>query len=488
MKLEKPILFLNTEDLDAKYFIWSLLMIIRPFFGWEITSFDYVLASVFFLFVFLNIGRPKELFFLFLMAFFSRIYSWLSIFPIIQSGGTRVLLLDVFLLILFGTGFVLIYYRKHLKIRRFHLFSIFFVLFLIWGTNYLSGFLNGQFGAAIGEGRLYVSSILLLLIVSFFYDHPEQAIRKSLQIISLCSLIISVHVILIAVGLSEPANYGEDVYRRFNPGSRLVVSIVFGLIISFVDYIYKKDYHILKVNKPLLIGFYVIIIFITGVRAMTIITVLVLGYFLIVNQQFNLGKKLIFLFTLGILTVGALQLNSVQRVLSTQTDYTRSANTSSTFLWRVQMWEIFFKHISQDNKRLLWGRPFGEELIDVRELKWRHGSSAAGVVKVDNSLAHNDFISIAVTNGVVFSSLLLLLIILYIMKGFANRKNIRFGPLLLIFTWFLICQTLQSATNAEAKHYGQSLTLWIHLGFLALIFLKMNKEDPKIEDTPSHQT
>ena len=287
----KGIPFVQNHTLDAKYFLWFLLILFRPLFGEGTVAYDYVLAGSFLLFTFLNIHKPKELLYLFILAYMSNIYSWLSHFSLIGSSGARILLLDVYFILLYLLSAILIIHSSTLKIRRFYLLILFVILSAIWITNYVTGFLAGPPGSVIGEGRFYVASGLFLLIITFFYQAPEFNLRKVLNIVSLSSLAICFHVILIAVGLSTSVDDGGDGSGRFNPGAGACGIIVLGLIISCVDFSFRKQYHILRVNKITLIGFYTMIIFISGVRSMAVVAILVLGYFLLLSRQLSLTKK-----------------------------------------------------------------------------------------------------------------------------------------------------------------------------------------------------
>ena len=136
---------------------------------------------------------------------------------------------------------------------------------------------------------------------------------------------------------------------------------------------------------------------------------------------------------------------------------------------------------------MLTGRPFGLELIDISSLNW---NKRAENTLIDNSLAHNDYLAISMTNGLVFTGLLLLVIIIYIFKAFSKASRIKEYPLpyfLLFFGWCLFSQMFQSGTNAEIKHFGWSICLWVFLGVLGSLYnyLNIKEKEWKNQKYPS---
>ena len=254
-----------------------------------------------------------------------------------------------------------------------------------------------------------------------------------------------------------------------------------------IDLQNKTDFHLFKFRKDLLVLIYLGILFLAGVRTMLIVTVLILGYFFILSGKLGFVKK--FLAAVAIVLAGLIfiQFDSSQRLVATQTKYvkiieatTSGDPTANTAGWRLKMWEVFLKRLTEDNKRMLVGRPFGDEQIDIRELNWYWGTKK--VSHVDNSMAHNDFISMAMTNGLVFVLVLMVACGLYIVKALAYaRKERPYKYETLMLGWMLLIQCIMSFFNASLNHYGFTITLWVYLGMLAAQF-NLNKETKHVED------
>lgn len=206
---------------------------------------------------------------------------------------------------------------------------------------------------------------------------------------------------------------------------------------------------------------------------MIIVTVLATGYFIFISTKVSILKK--FSIIVAFIVGGAilLQFEAAQKVLKFQTEFLDIAagngnkhnRTSSDF--RQLMWGIFWENLVSSNERMLLGRPFDNELIDITSLHWAHKE---GESYVDNSLAHNDFLAISMTNGLVFTGLLLTLLLLYSLKCLmVSSKDIRYAPYFLFLGCGLLSQMFQSGTNAEIKHYQFSIMLWFFIGIIAIM-------------------
>ena len=485
--------FFNDEGLlDSKYYIWFILMLIKAV---QVTAFpnlktlDFAFAGFWLFHIVMNLSRPREMIFWFMAGYFTNILHWFTDFAFIKAGGSRILLLDVFLLIFLGMMILqFIYQRKYTGLPLGFLFAI---LTVFWGFNLVRGILDGGGGYVIGEGRFYFASVLLLGIVNTFSYAPEESYRKIIKIITLCSINVIFYTIMIAI--IGPAKGDAELVRRFNPGNGLAQILLFGMLVAILDFTYGKNEHILKYNKVAMIGAYLGIIFIAGVRGILVVTALMFLYFMVISQKLSLGRKVGIVGGMLFLALIAVQLPPVQKVLATQMEYIsimkgegdKHAKTTSDF--RAAMWAIFWEKLTEDEVRMLTGRPFGLELIDISSLNW---NKRAENTLIDNSLAHNDYLAMSMTNGMVFTGLLLLVIIIYIVMAFSKAKRIKEYPLpyfLLFFGWCLFSQLFQSGTNAEIKHFGWSVCLWVFLGVLGSLYnyLNIKEKEWKNQKYPS---
>lgn len=474
----------NEGILDAKYFIWFFLMLLKAV---QVTtfpqlhSFDYVLALFWMAVAFMNIARPREMIMWFMAGYFTNIMHWFTDMALSSKGGSRILMLDIFLLVF--AGILVFYILKIRKVNRVFLGSALLILTVYWMLNMFKGISNGGGGYVIGEARFYFSSVLLIGIVNLFDKYPQESFRKVLKIISLCSINIIFFIVMqVLMGSVEG---GAEMAKRYNPGNGLAQVLVLGFLISVLDFAYGFNEHIIKGRKVMKIAIYLAFIFISGVRGVLITVLLILGYFLVISNKLTLTHKLIVV--TGLLAIGVIsvQFSPVQRVLKTQQEYVytmmgegeKNAKTTSDF--RMEMWGVFWDKLTEDNTRMLFGRPFGLELIDISSFYW---AKRENNTFVDNSLAHNDFLAISMTNGLVFTGILLIVLIAYVVRAFVQSwkvRDISVSYLLLFFGWSLFGQIFQSATNAEIKHFGWSICLWIYLGILGTIFnyLKTPKEE-----------
>ncbi len=472
-KLKTP-KFNNDGILDLKYFLWFFLMLGKalqetafPNFG----AIDYLLAGVWVFFWVTNISRPREMIMWFLMGYFTNIMHWFTDMALLGQGGARILMLDVFFVSF--AGVFLVYILKARKVNRFFLGWVLLFLTLYWGLNMVKGFATGGGGYVIGESRFYFVSVLMIGIVNLFDKKPVKSYRKVVKIISLCSLNVMFFILMqVFFGAAEG---GADA-ARFNPGNGLVQIPLMGLLIVVLDYTYGSDEHIIKGRKMLMIGIYLAFIFISGVRGALLMLGLMLVYFLVLSTKLSFTRKTIII--TGMLLFGGFSLlfPPVQRVLQTQQEYVeimmgegdKHAKTTSDF--RMEMWGVFWNKLTEEKTRMLFGRPFGLELIDISSFYWarREGNDF-----VDNSLAHNDFLAISMTNGLVFTGMFLLVLSIYVGKAFVTSSFVKeksFSYVVLFFGWCLLFQIFQSGTNAEIKHFGWSISLWIYVGILGSLF------------------
>lgn len=475
--------FNNDGILGFKYFLWFFLMLGKaiqetaaPQFG----GLDYVLAVIWVAFWAINISRPREMIMWFMMGYFTNIMHWFTDMALINQGGSRILMLDVFF-VLFA-GILVVYILKRKKVNRFFMGWIILILTLYWGLNMVKGFMTGGGGYVIGESRFYFASIFMVGIVNLFDKHPSWSYRKVLKIVSLASLNVMFFILMqVFFGASEG---GADA-DRFNPGNGLIQIPLLGLLVVVLDYAFGSNEHIIKGRKMLKIGIYLAFIFISGVRGALLMAVLMLFYFLILSKKVSARKKLIIVGGMFFFGSVSLLFPPVQRVIQTQTEYVEilmgegDENAKTTSDFRMEMWGVFWNKLTEEKTRMLFGRPFGLELIDISSFYW---ARREGNDRVDNSLAHNDFLAISMTNGLVFTGVFLLVLLSYVGKAFLSSRAIKensFSYTVLFFGWALLFQIFQSATNAEIKHFGWSISLWIYIGILGSIFnyLKIKRRE-----------
>ena len=462
--------------LNRYYYLWALLIFVQAIvltFNPQSKIITYVLIAYLGLGIVKNINNPRELIFLFVLAYLTNIRNWFTYFQIIGGSGSRILLVDVYMVIIILS--VLVHFILHKEFGKIHLGKLLLVVTLLWGFNFVRGLLSSPFGYVIGEGRFYLAAIFLLAIPVFWGNDFEDNFRKFLHIICLASICIAFLILVMIFSGREIA--GSD--GRFNPGNGNVQILVFSLLIALLDFIKKKNYHLLNVSKPLLVVIFLGFIFISGVRSMILVTVALFFYFFIVSSLLPLSKKLLIIGAIVVLGILAIQIPSINKVWETQVEFIeiaqgeggKHAQTSADF--RREMWLIFLEHILKDNERIFLGRPFDNEKIDISKLGWQYAKEEPWV---DNSLAHNDFIAISMTNGFVFTGLLLIIIGLYVLKAVRiGSTNSKMSHYFLFMGLALFCQTFQSATNAEIKHYGWSIFLWIHIALLATLFKHYKK-------------
>ncbi|MEM6342864.1 MAG: hypothetical protein AAF927_03255 [Bacteroidota bacterium] len=456
--------------LDRKYYIWSGLLAVKciqAIFLPEFSSIDYVLIGYLLINMLLNLNKPLELLCLFVAGYFVDIGEWISRFAII-NGATRILFLDVFFIILIVLALLDI-------LKRPVLYPVYarWLLLLItvfWMTNFSKGILASPLGYVIGEGRFYFASIFVVIFARFFVQDHNLFFRKLSAIISLASINISFFVVLMMIS----GHTGEE-GSRFNPGNSEVEILVFALLICFIDLHYNRNLHLIKINKIILSGIYLVIILLTGVRTMMLMAILASGYFLFISSRITNKRKLLIIGAiLGLIIIFA-QFEPGKKVIAEQTQYIElmqgkgKSYNKTTMDFRSAMWGAFWKQLTKSNERMLVGRAFNNEQIDIRSMEW--GLTEEDQLSyVDNSLAHNDFLAISMTNGLVFSGLLLIFLFTYVFKSWttANRDE-ELAPFFVLMGWILLCQIVQSATNAEIKHYGFSITLWYHVGIIAAL-------------------
>lgn len=466
-----------TPDLDNKYYIWSFLMVLKVLqlcFANYTQKLDYLLAGVFIYFVITNLKDLKEQIFLFLMAYLTDFSDWFVSFKLIGESGSRILLVDIFFLWIFINTFSIYLRRK--KSRKFYLSRILIGLTLFWMLNFVLGLASGGGGHAIGEARFYFVSIFVLFFVIEFHDDFNLHLRKFFKIVTLASFNVGFCVlILLVTGKSLETGISVDEITRYNPGNDLAMVLVFGLLLAIIDFLNRTDYHLYKGRKDLIIGLYLIVLFLAGVRTMLLVTGLIMVYYFLLSPKLALGKKILAGLMLVIGGMVFLQFQAAQTLVETQSKYvslvdgSRTGKADNTASWRFSMWEIFYKRLSEDKVRYVIGRPFGDDQINISELNWYWRKKK--VTHVDNSMAHNDFLSIAMTNGMVFAFIFLMVNGLYVLKAF--RSGLRYKQFKHennLLGWMLFTQTIMSFLNASIKHYGFSIMLWIFLAFLATQF------------------
>ncbi|MEM8888684.1 MAG: hypothetical protein AAGD28_11930 [Bacteroidota bacterium] len=477
------------SELDLKYYIWSFLMMVKTVqicLSPDSKALDYLLIGAFGFFILTNFYNLKEQINMFLLVYFTDLTDWFAGFVLAGSTGSRILFLDIFM------GWIslniIFQFIQAKKPRKFYLSPIFIFLTVFWLSNFMMGIVLRNGGSVIGEARFYFMSIFLFGLVTLLHDDFNQHLRKFFKIVCLASFNIAFCVLMLVtfqVSL-ETDGLVTDV-SRFNPGNDLTGLLVFGLLIAIIDLQNKTDFHLFKIRKDLLVMIYLGILFLAGVRTMLLVTMLVVGYFFIISGKFSFIKK--FFAAVAIILAGLIfiQLDSAKKLLETQSKYVKiiqaTANgdpTANTAGWRLKMWEVFMNRLTEDNQRMIVGRPFGDEQIDIRELNWYWGTKK--ISHVDNSMAHNDFITMSMTNGLVFVLLLMIACGMYILKALVYAKKERpYKYETLILGWMLLIQCIMSFFNASLNHYGFTITLWVYLGMLAAQY-NLNKETKPIED------
>jgi hypothetical protein len=417
--------------LNWYYYFWAFLVFVQAIvltFSPQSKVVTYALIGYLGFGILKNINNPRELIFLFILAYLTNIRNWFTYFEIVGGTGSRILLADVYLVIIILS--VLVHFILHHKFSKIYLGRLLIIITLLWGFNFFRGLLYSQFGYVIGEGRFYLAAVFLLAIPSFWENDFEYNFRKLLHIVCLASICIAFLILVMLFSGLEIA--GSD--GRYNPGNGNVQILVFSLLIALLDFIKKQNYHLINISKPLLVAIFLGFIFISGVRSMILVTMAIFFYFFIVSNLLSLGRKLMIIGALVALAIIALQIPAVRTVWETQAEFIeiakgeggKHAKTSADF--RQEMWLIFINHILEDNERIFLGRPFDNEKIDISSLGWQHAKEPT----VDNSLAHNDFVAIAMTNGFVFTGLFLLAIGLFVLKG------IRIGSSQSRFSYFYL--------------------------------------------------
>lgn len=251
--------------LNTYYYIWAVLVCLQAIvltFSPQSKIITYALIGYLGLGIVKNITKPRELIFLFILAYLTNIRNWFTYFEIIGGSGSRILLVDLFMIIFIVA--TVVYFILHKNFQRVYIGKILLLITLLWGFNFVRGILSSQFGYVIGEGRFYLAAIFLLAIPSFWGNDVENNFRKLLHIICLASICIAFFILVMMFsGLDKAGNSG-----RFNPGNGNVQILVLSFLIAFLDFVKKRNYHLINISKPLLAAIYLGFIFIAGVRSM----------------------------------------------------------------------------------------------------------------------------------------------------------------------------------------------------------------------------
>ncbi|GAB4422654.1 MAG: hypothetical protein OHK0039_38800 [Bacteroidia bacterium] len=486
MRLNLPKQTATDEPLlEKQYYFWFAMMLIKSLhicLAPDFVLFDKLLIGIFCVLIIINIQRPVELMYLFIATYFCDTRDWFSRHALVDAGGTRILFLDFFFSL-----FIVLTILKLLtdrRMNRFYMLGLFVVITIFWMMNFVQGLMSGPVGSVIGEARFYFASVFVIAGASMYRHRPEHALRKFAAIVSLCSINAAFYLVaMIITGTSEEEG-------RFNPGNSEAEVMFFGLLLIFLDFLYKTKLHVLRSNHGILIAVYIGLVFVTGVRTVILMTAVTSFYFLFLSPRLTILKKVGIVVAALVAGVIAVQLEPVQKVLDTQTEYINimqgkgNKHNRTTADFRKLMWGVFWEKLTSSPQRMLLGRPFSNEMIDIRSIGWDYKDSGKFV---DNSLAHNDFIAISMTNGLVFTSLLLIFYFGYSIQAFRlARRAPDLGPMLIFMGCVLFFQVLQSGTNAEIKHYGFSITLWFHVGLMAAAFNHVSarkKKVPNYEDS-----
>ncbi|MEM6802708.1 MAG: O-antigen ligase family protein, partial [Bacteroidota bacterium] len=417
---------------------------------------------------FQQISRPGESLFILIFILFSNIGGgWFTSFTLIDQSF-RLLFFDVLLATLLGLLLIRISNKK--TVRPFYLALLFMSLQLYWIKGFLIGSMEAGFGGAFGEARFYLSSLLFFSVLYFFKDRKDLILF--IRIISLCSLYICIAIFSFIV--LEQGNYSAE---RYNPGNPIMTVMVWGLMIATFDFQHKTQLSAIPIRPEFLIAIYLAFIFLSGCRTMSIVALIFTVYSFILSPKIKFKAKLgIFLI---FVLAGAVfsQTPPGQKIIEEQSSYLEKSQDSSktygaktTFEWRLMMWQAFWDHIADDPQRILWGRGFMTEQVNIESVHWKWGNET--VRYVDSSMAHNDFMVILLSNGLIFTLVFVFLILAYLWKGFRTKssKKSKELPLGELFSFFLIVLIFQSSFNASFKHYGFSMMIWLVLGCMAHLF------------------
>lgn len=465
--------------IDFYYVIIFFLMAIKLYFfpAYNPTHiYSQIMIYTVIIFLLLNIFNEKNFLFIFIFCYFCNVSKWFTLYKLTGNVGSRVLFIDILLPIFF----LFIVNNLGVKVskeKKVLFFKVFMLLMLIWLFNFLRGMLGPTAGHALGESRFYLFSFVMIMIVKM--NIKEIEFLKLVKLIYYASLIWASKVYLSIVLFFDQFIAGD--IARFAPSGYGVLIITFGYNIVLYSILNKKDFvRIFGVTNKFIIVFLLGSILLSGIRTTIIITFIstfVIFYF---TYKDSISKFIKVFFVVGLITVIYALFASNEFV----TLFVGNVTESSTMDWRLQVWLVFLQDSFSTLDRALLGRPFGLSLIDVSSIGYNDWTLA------DSSVAHNDFISFHMTNGIIFTVLFITYMILilkeafkYIFKSDDHRKS-----LLVLYTTFFISQILQSATNAENRHYGASLTLWIFMGLITNYLNMKNKEEAEKEEEKSDES
>lgn len=473
----KPFRETSHERIPKLIWVWFLLLLPRILMislsgedprHYILFGYDYFLIFFFCLTFFKHISQPRKSLQILIFTLFSNIGGgWFTTFTLIDQSF-RLLFFDFLLLVLLALLLIRISERK--TVRPFYLAILFLGLQLYWVKGFLIGSLESGFGGAFGEARFYLSSLLFFSVLYFFQDRKD--LLLFLRIISLCSLYICIAILSFII--LEHGNYSAE---RYNPGNPIMTVMVWGLMIATFDFQYKTKLSAIPIRPEFLIAIYLAFIFLSGCRTMSIVALIFTAYSFVLSPKIKLKAKLGILLLFLLSGVIFSQTPPGQKIIEEQSSYVeKSQNTSktygakTTFEWRLMMWQAFWDHIADDPQRILWGRGFKAEQVNIESVHWKWGDET--VRYVDSSMAHNDFVVILLSNGLIFSLAFICLILAYLWKGFRWEKSSKSKkiPLGELFSFFLIVLIFQSSFNASFKHYGFSMMIWLVLGCMAHLF------------------
>ena len=440
----------------------SLIAVLGIMTGYFISLDNYLLMAaipVLLLFGSFVYNQPKVLFLVFILLYgldFSLLFINTSITG--NEAGGRILLPDLFVIVFYFYFFMSIFLGK----RRLN-FDLpgkrYFIIFsIIWIVCFLSGLPISE-GLAIGEARWYIASVFMFAIPLMLNDEKDLKliVNVFLMIAFVGALLTWLNVIGGGILFNQQAS---DNLTRLGLGGKTTQWIVNGILILFINFRYNC---IPKLNNLIgyaLILFFMSAIILSGIRtAYLSICLLLLFYFLFIIK---LKMRYVILLSLGFVALYfVVQYSPFQKVLKYQQDYFANIQTSSTFLWRMEIWKTVLSNSVESWTRILFGRPMGLAMFYIPQFK----------ISLDYSNTHNDFLAIIGTIGWVGGIAFIIFLIANMKEIFrlSKSEDPKAAFYLEIVFFLMFSQILQSMANAEIRHYGLSILIWVHLGIFYAI-------------------
>lgn len=395
----------------------------------------------------------------------------------IGPSGMRILFLDVFVLsiIIINIPYIISALVDITRIIPFWvivLFILSIVISLLRGLPLYGGF-------SIGEGRWFLSSILLVIGFSFYDDDIIEIIKKIIYFTAIFQSIIILYRLIFIV----PINLEENAIR-FGTGRQSFI-IYLASIFLIIDLI--LDISLNKIRKYILLLFFLLIIIISQTRTVFVLFPVVSMIILIITNKLNkrfVFKLTFYLFSAFIISIIFIQLfvkskieNSIKESIGVVTEifdpstydlimnpgqiviYANDFSKFGNTLWRAYAWGQTFQQINNTELGWVLGLPMGSGYM--------YYSPSGNFIK--NLEPHNDYISIISKIGLI-GFFCFIIITIYYFRNFLRLKarimndKETFQNSLIIFTTILSI-LLFSLTNDEIRTYGIFFWIWIFLGF-----------------------